>query len=81
MMTVSTGSPNPSPDGSQLVYLSYPSGTVSHPADLPVALWLLEVQGGRPRTLVRLFGGQGTMNVNSWSPDGTRFAFVAYPAA
>jgi TolB protein len=28
-----------------------------------------------------LFGGQGTLNVNSWSPDSTRFAFVAYPIA
>jgi hypothetical protein len=27
----------------------------------------------------RLFGGQGTINVNSWSPDGRRFAYVAYP--
>lgn len=26
-----------------------------------------------------LFGGQGTINVNSWSPDSTHFAFVAYP--
>jgi hypothetical protein len=26
-----------------------------------------------------LFGGQGTLNVNSWSPDSSRFAFVAYP--
>ena len=28
-----------------------------------------------------LFGGQGTLNVNSWSPDSSRFAFVAYPTA
>ena len=26
-----------------------------------------------------LFGGQGTLNVNSWSPDSTRFAYIAYP--
>jgi len=26
-----------------------------------------------------LFGGQGTLNVNSWSPDSRRFAFAAYP--
>jgi TolB protein len=28
-----------------------------------------------------LFGGQGTINVNSWSPDSGRFAFVTYPMA
>jgi TolB protein len=26
-----------------------------------------------------VFGGQGTINVNSWSPNSRRFAFVAYP--
>ena len=31
------------------------------------------------RTVQRLFGGQGTLNVNSWAPDGDRFAFVSYP--
>ena len=34
--------------------------------------------GGEPRALAEVFGGQGTMNVPSWSPDGTRFAFVSY---
>ena len=28
--------------------------------------------------LAKLFGGQGTMNVNSWSPDGRKLAFVSY---
>ena len=31
-----------------------------------------------PKVLTRLFGGQGTINVPSWSPDGTRLAFVSY---
>jgi Tol biopolymer transport system component len=31
-----------------------------------------------PQTIVKLFGGQGTINVNSWSPDSRRFAFVSY---
>jgi len=35
--------------------------------------------GSSHREVVALFGGQGTINVNSWSPDGRRFAFVAYP--
>ena len=34
--------------------------------------------GGKPETIVRLFGGQGTLNVNSWAPDNRRFAFVSY---
>ena len=33
----------------------------------------------RARALIPLFGGQGTLNVNSWSPDGRRFAYIAYP--
>lgn len=72
--------PHLSPDGSRFVYISYEHGTITHPADLVVELRLLPADGGEPRTAVTLFGGQGTLNVNSWSPDGTRFAFVAYPA-
>ena len=34
--------------------------------------------GGEVKILARLFGGQGTMNVPSWSPDGTSIAFVSY---
>ncbi|SMD26426.1 hypothetical protein SAMN05661093_10009 [Kibdelosporangium aridum] len=71
--------PHPSPDGTLLAYLSYPPGTVGHPADLPVELRLLTLPHGTPRSLVALDGGQGTINVNSWAPDSRRFAFVAYP--
>ena len=39
---------------------------------------LMDADGENTRTLVRLFGGQGTLNVNSWSPDGTQLAFVSY---
>ena len=31
-----------------------------------------------PQTILKLFGGQGTINVNSWAPDSKRFAFVSY---
>jgi hypothetical protein len=34
--------------------------------------------GGKIACLVDLFGGQGTINVNSWAPDSRRFAFVRY---
>lgn len=71
--------PHLSPDGRHCVYLSYPSGTVGHPPDLPVELRLVtDDDWSAPRTVVELFGGQGTINVNSWSPDGSRLAFVEY---
>jgi len=71
--------PHPSPGGRRLVYLSYPPGTVGHPPDLPVELRLIDLPGGVPRPLVALPGGQGTINVPSWAPDGRRLAYVAYP--
>lgn len=70
--------PHPSPDGRKLVYLSYAPGTEGHPRDRDVELRMLPIGGGAPRTLFSLFGGQGTINVSSWSPDGRRFAFVRY---
>lgn len=74
--------PHISPDGARLVSLAYPAGTRGHPADLPVELQLADVgSAGRFRTVARLVGGQGTINVNSWAPDSTRFAFVAYPSS
>jgi Tol biopolymer transport system component len=71
--------PHPSPDGHRLVYLSYPPGTVGHPADLPVELRLIDLSGGSPDTLIALPGGQGTINVSSWAPDRRRLAYVSYP--
>jgi Tol biopolymer transport system component len=72
--------PHLSPDGTQLVFISYESGTLSHPADVPVTLRLMPATGGTPETVVTLFGGQGTLNTNSWATDSQRFAFIAYPA-
>jgi Tol biopolymer transport system component len=72
--------PHLSPDGRWASYIRFPAGTLGHPADLPVDVVL--VSTGDWTRAVRtwpLFGGQGTLNVNSWSPDSTRFAFVAYP--
>lgn len=71
--------PHPSPDGRQVVYLSYPEGTEGHPADLPVELRLMPADGGAPRTLAAFNGGQGTINVPSWAPDSRRFAYCRYP--
>lgn len=74
--------PHLSPTGTHATYLSYPPGTLGHPADLPVEICLVEEGAwGDPSHRIALFGGQGSMNVNSWSPDGTRFAYVDYPLA
>jgi Tol biopolymer transport system component len=72
--------PHVSPDGRLAVYLSYPPGTTGHPADLLVELRLVSIDDwSTPTTLVTLEGGQGTINVPSWAPDGSAFAFVEYP--
>jgi Tol biopolymer transport system component len=73
--------PHPSPNGRRLVYLSYPPGTTGHPADFPVELRAIDLRTGARRVLVALRGGQGTINVPSWAPDGRRLAYVSYPGA
>jgi len=70
--------PHPSPDGRQVVYLSYPEGTEGHPADKAVNLRILG-PSGTFRDLAAFHGGQGTINVNSWAPDSRRLAWVEYP--
>ena len=70
-----------SPDGKQVVYITYKKGDLEpnqHLANKNVELRLMPASGGTPKTIVQLFGGQGTINVNSWSPDSKRFAFVSY---
>ncbi|MFD3399611.1 TolB family protein [Kribbella sp. NPDC058693] len=70
--------PHPAPDGSAIAYVSFPPGTEGHPADIDdVRLRLLTNDG--VRELTTLFGGQGTMNVPSWSPNSAQFAYVTYP--
>ncbi|WP_081735206.1 TolB family protein [Paenibacillus gorillae] len=73
--------PHISPDGQWAAYISYRKGDVDpgdHPANKEVEIRLIPSAGGESRTLVQLFGGQGTINVNSWSPDSQRLAFVSY---
>jgi Tol biopolymer transport system component len=70
--------PHPSPDGKWLAFLSYESGVKGHPADEIVRLRLMPLAGGEIQELARLFGGQGTINVPSWSPDSRQLAFVSY---
>lgn len=81
--------PHPSPDGDWLVFLSFPKGTPGHDVKTNVELRMIRLRPETAATAVRakkksiqvltsLFGGQGTINVNSWSPDSKRFAFVSY---
>ena len=70
-----------SPDGSTVAYITYRKGDLEPGEHLPgkdVELRLMPSEGGEPRTVVSLYGGQGTINVNSWAPDSKRFAFVSY---
>jgi hypothetical protein len=71
--------PHVAPTGGHALYLSYPSGTIGHPADKQVEIMVVARDWSAAASVASLHGGQGTINVNSWSPDGTRFAFVAYP--
>lgn len=73
--------PHLSPDGEFASYISFPPGTLGHPPDHDVEVRLVRTADWQ-HVVARfpLFGGQGTINVNSWSPDGRRFGFVAYPA-
>jgi len=70
--------PHPSPDGKWLVFVSFDNSVEGHPPNKDVALRIMPVAGGEPRVLARLFGGQGTINVPSWSPDSASVAFVSY---
>ena len=72
---------HPSPDGKWLVFLSYAPDVMGHPADKDVMLRLRPVAGGESTVLVKLFGGQGTINVPSWSPDSLKLAYVRYQPA
>lgn len=73
--------PHISPDNQKVVYVAYHKGDLApgaHVADKNVEIRMIPAAGGKPVTLVKLFGGQGTINVNSWHPDSTKFAFVSY---
>ena len=76
--------PHVSPDGEKVVYIAYHDYEVdpgAHIADLNVQLRMIPAAGGEPQVLLEFFGGQGSLNVNSWSPDSRQFAFVRYRLA
>jgi TolB protein len=70
--------PHPSPNGRWIVFLSYAPDVKGHPPDKDVTLRLMPAAGGEATVLVKLFGGQGTINVPSWSPDSRQLAYVRY---
>ena len=78
--------PHPSPDGKWIVFLSFPKGTQGHPPNQNVMLRRIAAPGETAAvtdivTLQKFFGGQGTINVNSWSPDSKQFAYIRYSLA
>jgi Tol biopolymer transport system component len=77
--------PHVSPNGKLIVFLSFPPGTKDHNGAMDIELRMIPAPGKKVipeklkiQTVVKIFGGQGTINVNSWSPDSTRFAYVVY---
>jgi len=68
-----------SPDGRQIVYLSFPPDVApqEHPFYRQVYIRAMPAAGEPARVIAYVYGGQGTINTPSWSPDSTRVAFVS----
>jgi TolB protein len=74
--------PHISPDGKWIAYIAFPPDVAAddHPFYKHVLLKLMPISGGPARVIAYVYGGQGTINVPSWSPDGARLAFVSNSA-
>jgi len=76
--------PHFSPDGKWMLVFSFPKGTANHNDKMEgVVLRIMPAPGktikpAKFEELAKFFGGQGTINVNSWSPDSKKFAYVVY---
>jgi Tol biopolymer transport system component len=70
--------PHISPDGKWMVFLTFGAEVKGHPENKDVMLRLMSLADKKITVLAKLFGGQGTINVPSWSPDSKELAFVSY---
>ncbi|GAA4305578.1 hypothetical protein [Compostibacter hankyongensis] len=72
--------PHISPDGKWMAFISFPPETRPnvHPAYASVTIRLMPVSGGAARVIAYLYGGQGSLDENSWSPDSRHLSFVSY---
>ncbi len=77
-MDVESWFPHIAPNGLQMVFLTYKKGAGDHPENKDVTLRLMDLKTRNIVVLARLFGGQGTINVASWSPNSRYIAFVSY---
>jgi TolB protein len=71
--------PHISPDGKWIAFISFSKDVspTDHPYYKQVYLRMMPMEGGAPKVIAYVYGGQGTMNVPSWSPDSKRLAFVS----
>jgi TolB protein len=70
--------PHISPDGRWMVFVTFAADVSGHPENKDVELRLMSLDDKKISVLAKLFGGQGTINVPSWSPDSKQVAFVSY---
>jgi TolB protein len=70
--------PHVSPNGQSIAFLTYAKGVGDHPENKDVMLKVMDLASRKVDVLTRLFGGQGTINVPSWSPNSQYLAFVSY---
>ena len=71
--------PHISPDGKWIVFISFPPDIAfgDHPFYKHCVLRLMPVAGGEPKIVAYIYGGQGSINVPSWSKDNQHIAFVS----